>query len=161
MPLDRDGSRRPSARARAAAAWGRPMPAVRTFALLAFALAAPVTGVTAADDASALCREAEERYRQLFGKASAEAAPPVVLMYRSSFCPQRLAVKRGGTVQWVNVDRRTSHSVWFREAGRPESERKFPEEHIEMTIDLPPGEHPYLCGPHWERDGMVGSLVVD
>jgi plastocyanin len=69
-------------------------------------------------------------------------------------------VKQGATVRWINVDRRTSHSVWFKEAGRGESERAFPEELVEMTIDLPPGEHPYLCGPHWEREGMVGRLRV-
>jgi plastocyanin len=29
-----------------------------------------------------------------------------------------------------------------------------------MKVSLAPGEHRYLCGPHWEQDGMVGTLVV-
>ena len=60
----------------------------------------------------------------------------------------------------MNVDRRTTHSVWFRDAGRPESDRVFGGEHIEMTVDLPPGEHGYLCGPHWQMEGMIGTLTI-
>jgi plastocyanin len=81
-------------------------------------------------------------------------------MYRDTFCPQRVTVKRNTRLRWVNVDKRTSHSVWFKDAGRAESDRAFPEDVVEMIIDWPPGEYPYLCGPHWEREGMVGRLTV-
>lgn len=107
-----------------------------------------------------ICMEAESRYRQIFGKAPSEEPFAVVLMYRDNFCPRQLSVRRGAKLRWVNVDRRTSHSVWFKEAGRAESERAFPEDVVEMTIDWPPGEYPYLCGPHWEREGMLGRLTV-
>lgn len=124
----------------------------------AFALAQTSPAIEAAR--KEICAEAESRYRQIFGKAPSEEPFVVVLMYRDNFCPQQLSVKQGTTVRWVNVDRRTSHSVWFKEAGRAESERTFPEEIVEMVIDWPPGEYPYLCGPHWEREGMVGRLTV-
>lgn len=107
-----------------------------------------------------LCLEAAERYRQAFGKAPGEEPFKVVLMYKDNFCPRALTVTQGSTLRWVNVDRRTSHSVWFKDAGKPESDRSFPEEFVEMTIDWPPGDYPYLCGPHWEREGMVGRLTV-
>lgn len=107
------------------------------------------------------CAEAEARYVEMTGRASADEPFAVVLMYRSAFCPAGIAVKRGEQVRWVNVENRTSHSVWFKDAGLPESERVFPGEHIEMTVDLAAGEHTYLCGPHWERQNMIGRLVVD
>ncbi|HEY4775702.1 MAG TPA: plastocyanin/azurin family copper-binding protein [Xanthobacteraceae bacterium] len=122
---------------------------------------ATVRAATLTDaERSQICAEATERYRQIFGKAPGEEPFVVVLMYRDNFCPAALTVQQGTTLRWVNVDRRTSHSVWFKEAGRPESERTFPEEFVTMTIDLPPGEYPYLCGPHWEREGMAGRLTV-
>lgn len=108
----------------------------------------------------AICAEAEERYREIFGRPSAQEPFAVVLMYQSTFCPADITVEQGASVRWSNVERRTSHSVWFEEAGRPESERIFPEESIDMVVDLPPGEHTYLCGPHWERQNMIGRLTV-
>ena len=71
-----------------------------------------------------------------------------------------MTVKKGTTVRWVNVEKRTSHSVWFKAAGKAESDRLFPEEHVEVTFDLPPGEYPYLCGPHWEKEDMRGTVTV-
>lgn len=106
-----------------------------------------------------VCGEAERRYREIFGRTSAQADPPIVLMHKSTFCPSRLTVHTGQTVRWVNVDKRTSHSVWFRDAGRRDSERLFPEEHTDMVIDLPPGEYRYVCAPHW-NDGMVATIMV-
>lgn len=134
---------------------------IRAVLWILLAAAGPAE-VLAEDDAKAatICREAEERYRQITGSDSTEARPAVVLMYKYTFCPQRLTLKRGDTVRWLNVDRRTTHSVWFKDAGRPESDRKFPEEEIQMVVDLPAGEHRYLCGPHWEREGMIGTLIV-
>ena len=112
------------------------------------------------DEVAATCTEAARRYEELFGSAQAAAPEPVVAMYKHTFCPRRLTVKRGATVKFVNVDKRTTHSFWFRDAGKPESERFLPGEGAAMTIDLPPGEHTYLCGPHWEREDMTGILTV-
>lgn len=109
---------------------------------------------------AAICAEAEGRYRDIFGRASKDEPFAVVMMYKDTFCPQHIAVKRKARLRWVNVDRRTSHSVWFKDAGKAESERTFPEEFVEMVIDWPTGEYPYLCGPHWEREGMMGRLAV-
>ncbi len=128
------------------------------------ALAFAPTGVMAGKEG--ICEEAEQRYRALFGQPSdalKDKGILVVKMYKYTFCPPQARVKPGTTVRWVNVDKRTSHSVWFRDAGREESERIFPdpEEKVEMTFDLPPGEYPYLCGPHWQAEGMVGKVIVD
>ncbi len=106
------------------------------------------------------CGEAEKRYQELFGKPSAEEDVSVVKMYKYTFCPIEVEVKQGATVRWVNVDKRTSHSVWLKEAGKEESDRLFSEEKVEMTFDLPPGDYPYLCGPHWKDEGMTGTVRV-
>lgn len=107
-----------------------------------------------------ICAEAERLYQKSAGKPSKDEPFVVVLMYKFTFCPRDIKVKQGARVRFINVDRRTSHSVWFKEAGRPESERVFVDEFVEMKVDLPPGEHPYLCGPHWESDKMVGRMIV-
>ncbi len=107
-----------------------------------------------------ICTKAEERYQKLFGKPSADEDVTVVKMYKYTFCPHELTVKKGTTVRWINVDKRTSHSVWFKLAGKPESERLFSEEKVEMSFDMPAGEYPYLCGPHYKQEGMTGTVKV-
>jgi len=126
--------------------------------MVGLGLTAQAVSLTDAERAE-ICAEAADRYRQMAGKAPGDEPFVVILMYRDIYCPDAMTVKQGATLRWINVDRRTSHSVWFKEAGRPESDRVFPEEFVEMTIDLPPGEYPYLCGPH-VADGMVGRLTV-
>ena len=135
---------------------------VRTVLL---ALAVSLTSYTvasAATDAKTekICEEAEERYQELFGKPSKDEPVTIVKMYKYTFCPVVLEVKQGTTVRWVNVDKRTSHSIWFKDAGEEESDRLFPEEYIDKTIELAPGIHAYLCGPHWEKRDMVAKLKV-
>lgn len=107
-----------------------------------------------------ICRDADARYRGTMGTTAPDPSVTVILMFKDTFCPQNLTVKQGDRLRWINVDKRTSHSIWFKDAGREESDRKFPEEFVEMTVDLPPGEHTYLCGPHWEKEGMIGRLTV-
>ena len=105
-----------------------------------------------------ICAEAEERYVELFGKPSAEEeGVTVVTMYKYNFCPGEITVPVGTTVRWVNVDKRTSHSVIVK--GEPESDRAFPEEALEFTF-LTPGSDEYLCGPHWETQKMIGMVTV-
>ena len=83
----------------------------------------------------------------------------VILMYKYTFCPPQLEVPVGTTLRWVNVDKRTSHSVWFKEAGEDESERLFPDELVEMTMEHP-GEFNYICGPHGDQEGMRAQVTV-
>ncbi len=106
------------------------------------------------------CAEAAERYKELTGTAQGDEEKTTVLAYKYIFCPAKFEVKAGVTVRWVNVDKRTSHSVWFKDAGRAESERFFPDETVEQTLDLPAGDHTYLCGPHWEDHGMKGVVTI-
>ena len=122
-------------------------------------LPARAAGLTDAEK-DAICREAADRYQAEYGVAPDAEPVRVILTYKNLFCPRLATVKRGERIRFVNVDRRTSHSVWFRDAGRPESDRFFPKEQHEITVDLPEGEHEYLCGPHWEREGMIGRLSV-
>ena len=134
------------------------MPAL--IALLALgALAQEVAPPVVDERIEGICAEAEEEYVAMFGQPSAAAPVPIVKMYRNVFCPVELEITAGTTVRWVNVERRTSHSVWFRASGLPESERLFPEESVELTVESP-GDHVYLCGPHWETHNMIGRLVV-
>ena len=127
-------------------------------ALLSLATAVPV--FAGDDDKAALCAEAEERYVEMFGAPSSEAeGVTVVTMYKYSFCPAEITVPVGTTVRWVNVDKRTSHSVLSPDAGMPESDRAFPEEHVEFTF-LEPVDAQTLCGPHWETQEMIGMVKV-
>ncbi len=127
-------------------------------ALLSFAAACPV--LAADEKTAAICAEAEQRYVDMFGHPSSdEDGVTVVTMYKYNFCPAEITVKPGTTVRWVNVDKRTSHSVLVPDSGEPESDRAFPEEIIEMTF-LTAGDSKYLCGPHWETHDMIGMVTV-
>jgi plastocyanin len=107
-----------------------------------------------------ICQEAASRYKELFGRAPEDEEKPVVLMYRYAFCPRHLEVKTGTTIRWIDMDKRTSHSVWFKESGGKETERIFPEEDVELTMDFPPGEYPYICGPHGVQEKMTGTVTI-
>jgi plastocyanin len=123
--------------------------------------------VKAADEEerTAICADAQARFEAFKDLPPDEALPPAksgtvhVLMLKYTFCPSPLTVKVGTTVRFVNVEKRTSHSVWFKEAGKAESERLFPVEFWEQTFETP-GRYPYLCGPHWEQQDMKGVLNV-
>lgn len=122
-------------------------------------LASPVLAVTPQEQAEN-CAEAERRYAEQSGKGVKEEAVTTVLMYKHTFCPVQITVKQGTKVRFLNIDRRTSHSFWFKDAGKAESDRFFGGESVEMVVDLPPGEHTYLCGPHWQQEGMIGKMIV-
>ena len=126
------------------------------------ALALTALPALADDDKKAeICTEAEERFVELFGYASSkEEGVTVVTMYKYNFCPAVITVPVGTTVRWVNVDKRTSHSVLSPDADMPESDRAFPEEFVEFTF-LEPGAAETLCGPHWERQKMIGMVTVE
>ncbi len=134
---------------------------MKTKHLLPAALLLTIAQPVLADETADICAEAQDRYVEVFGetpKAAQDAE--VVLMYKYHFCPAEITVKAGTTVRWVNVDKRTSHSVLLKDGSQPESDRVFPEETIEMTF-LSPGPQTYLCGPHWETQNMIGMVTVD
>ena len=128
-----------------------------------FCLGASVGGaaVVQADDdeTAAICAQAEERYQEVYGDMEIEPGTVVIKMYKYTFCPIDLTVSAGTKLRWINVDKRTSHSVWFKEAGQEESERLFPDEFVEMTMETP-GQFNYECGPHGEQEDMRASVTV-
>ncbi|MCC7167282.1 MAG: hypothetical protein IT565_06900 [Rhodospirillales bacterium] len=109
-----------------------------------------------------ICAEAElEAAKQGLAKSGpgADGKGFTILMYKYRFCPQEAKLATGTAVTWINVDKRTSHSVWLKEAGRPESDRLFNAEAVTVVFDRP-GTYRYLCGPHWEKEGMSGTLLI-
>ncbi len=70
------------------------------------------------------------------------------------FQPAEVRIKAGDTVKWINMEKRTSHSVLFPAENGLESERMFPGEHWSRTFTAR-GSHAYRCGPHEEMKGMV------
>ena len=106
-----------------------------------------------------ICAKADARYDELFADTLIPEGTVVVKLYKYTFCPPNLEVPKGTKVQFVNVDKRTSHSVWFKDKGDEESERFFPEESVELFFDEV-GTFNYLCGPHWESDNMRGILKI-
>lgn len=128
-------------------------------ALLSLMIALPATAGD--EDVATICAEAEERYVDAFGHPSSEEdGVTVVTMYKYRFCPEHLTVPVGTTVRWVNVDKRTSHSVILKDEGVPESDRLFPEENFEFTFLTAGSPQTYLCGPHWETQEMIGRVTV-
>ena len=125
-------------------------------------LAAPAVAggpeVEVTDQRAKICAEADQNYADLYPNAKDDGAV-IVKLYKYNFCPANLTVRKGTTVRWINVDKRTSHSVWLKEAGVAESERFFPEEQWEFTF-MATGDYPYLCGPHWKNEGMIGYVKV-
>lgn len=85
---------------------------------------------------------------------TAWAADHVVTIRDSMFMPETLHIKVGDTVRWENHEKRTSHSVLFKEPTSYESERMFPGEHYSQRFDKP-GRVVYSCGPHPEMRGII------
>ncbi len=75
----------------------------------------------------------------------------------SRFEPAEVRIKRGDSVLWRNLERRTTHSVLFPAEGGLESERLFPGESWQRKFEQA-GRHDYICGPHPE---MKGAIVVE
>lgn len=85
--------------------------------------------------------------------AAAAAEVVEVTVENRRFVPERVTVKPGTTVRWVNREKRDNHSVLFPGEGL-ESERFFPGESWERTFDRP-GIYRYVCGPHPDMTGTV------
>lgn len=106
----------------------------------------------------AICTEAEPRLKDWLAEHPVPPGTAVVALWKEVFCPEAITVKAGAKVLFVNVEKRTSHSVWFKADGRAESQRFFPDETVEQPADLAEGDHDYVCGPHpWMR----GKITVE
>lgn len=105
------------------------------------------------EEKAKICEEAEPRLAAWLAENPQAEGTRVIATWKEVFCPQDLTVKAGERLIVVNVEKRTSHSIWFKDAGKPESERFFPNETVEQPLlELPNGEHVYVCGPHpWMR----------
>lgn len=84
------------------------------------------------------------------------AAERVVSIRDSVFVPEKLQIKVGDTVKWVNQEKRTSHSVLFPGTPSLESERMMPEESWSRQFEAA-GRYSYTCGPH---PHMLGEIEV-
>lgn len=101
------------------------------------------------------------RYIALAGLVLSLFAAPVwagevvqIVIDKYRFTPAAITVKPGTMVEWLNAEKRTSHSVAI--DGEPESDRLFPGESYRHQFDRP-GRFAYHCGPHLE---MVGTIEV-
>lgn len=77
-----------------------------------------------------------------------------VSIVNMKYVPEVLTVKPGDTVRWVNNEKRSNHSVYFKAEGLPDSERLFPGDSHQRTFDKA-GSYPYECGPHPEMKGLI------
>ena len=137
--------------------------AVAALAALLIPFSSAVAGggeVEVTDERKSVCAKAEKRFKKAFPDYKVDPGVKLVLMYKYNFCPANITVKAGTTVRWLNVDRRTSHSVWMKEAGIAESERFFPDEIWEHKF-TESGPYPYICGPHGEQEKMIGFVKVE
>lgn len=75
-----------------------------------------------------------------------------VFIDKYRFEPPVVTVAPGTVVEWVNAEKRTSHSVIVQ--GQPESERLFPGESTRFRFDEP-GTYSIRCGPHPDMAGTV------
>jgi plastocyanin len=91
----------------------------------------------------------------IFGVVRPVAAEDHVVSIRDyRFSPEILSIKAGDTVRWINLEKRSSHSILFDGAETIESERLFPGEVWSRHFDVP-GKFQYHCGPHPEMFGMI------
>jgi plastocyanin len=87
--------------------------------------------------------------------ANADAVVEVSII-NMQFVPQKIKIKPGTKVKWLNKEKRSNHSVFFEKEGLPESDRLFPDESWQRQFDKP-GVYPYICGPH---PHMTGEVIV-
>lgn len=106
-----------------------------------------------------VCEKAQLRYEEMKSSLPSDEGLTIVTLYKYNFCPKQVTVKKDSIVRFVNVDKRTSHSVWLKEDDQEESGRFFPEEFWDIKFEFV-GKFPYLCGPHWEQKDMMGSVTV-
>jgi len=90
-----------------------------------------------------------------FPAASAQAADTEVKIDQHAFIPQRVAVKAGTTVTWVNLDDEP-HTV-FSDAGLFRSSALATQEHFSFKFETA-GTYHYRCSIH---PRMLGTIIVE
>ena len=86
--------------------------------------------------------------------AHAEPVATVQVDIRNhQFVPAEVVIKVGGSVKWLNQEKRTSHSVLF-QSENLESDRLMSGDSWEKSFNRT-GEFPYVCGPHPEMKGLI------
>jgi len=73
------------------------------------------------------------------------------------FVPEKITIKAGTTIRWINKEKRQYHSVLFADLNAAESEYLFPDDSFKMTFN-DKGTFDYRCGPH---PRMLGSVTVE
>lgn len=116
---------------------------------------AAAQGRVSEEEREANCREGAPRLAEALAETPAPTGAVVVYTFKETFCPRVVEVAAGTRLHVVNVEKRTSHSIWFQADGRGESERFLPGESVDVTLDLALGEHVYVCGPHPWMNGRV------
>jgi len=92
----------------------------------------------------------------LFLAATSAALAAEVRIKDYKFLPEKVTVKAGETVKWVNDEKRASHSIVFPQE-RIESERLLGGDSWQRKFERP-GTYPYTCEPHPEMKGVVEVL---
>ena len=72
------------------------------------------------------------------------------------FVPEKIVVKAGATVRWINDEKRASHSVLF-PAEKLASERLLNGDSWDRRFEQI-GLYPYICEPHPEMKGTIEVL---
>ena len=92
----------------------------------------------------------------LFLAATSAALAAEVRIKDYKFLPEKVTVKAGETVKWVNDEKRASHSIVFPQE-KIESERLLGGDSWQRKFERP-GTYPYTCEPHPEMKGVVEVL---
>ncbi len=77
-----------------------------------------------------------------------------VEIQKFKFIPEKINIKPGTTVRWINKEKRQYHSVWFKQLSEAEPDYIFPDESYQRKFEKI-GEFPYRCGPHPKMTGAV------
>lgn len=102
----------------------------------------------------------------------ASAEPHHVGMKNKSFTPERVTIKAGDTVEWINDDQDVHLVVSGKDLQDPnlakplDSGTLLPGQRYLFTFTKP-GTYPYMCVIHWSLQsitgagGMMGEVVVE
>jgi len=93
-------------------------------------------------------------------RPAAEIVKPVVAnvsISKYQFIPNKLKIKSGQAVRWVNNEKRQYHSIWFEKNGEKESSYLFPDDTYTKRFTTV-GTFEYRCGPHPE---MIAIVIVE
>ena len=77
-----------------------------------------------------------------------------IKIYKYKFIPEKIEIKLGHTVKWINTEKRQYHSILFKGKINAESEYLFPKENWKLKFSAK-GKFKYGCGPHEEMHGII------